>query len=379
MTSDSAPAANLGEVFRPFTNVRLAREDEGARLSALAREQLMRLESTGIGFDRGADFFALFRSYTPQFWVFAILNDDGSIAGLGSLTRFPSQIQGKLRWIGYFGDLRVEPRSSPRAHQQWREAYAGMIRHLEDPRSPEHCDHLITAVFQENRHALQVFQKRLPEVRYHELAPYWNLSVFNPFTLTRARPAYQVAETDREAVLARPRPALSPELGTEANPGETPDRWCALLARDPTAPPNLPSLGAMVFDSRDCRRLRVHALGRALRFAFGLLGVFSPLTYTEAEPWVMKSLACLSWSGTPSLAEQTQALSALIQFVFKAPRKTRDFHFLNLTLMGEPLARQLHRRYPLSRLTSGWLFEVTSTGRTPRLKGLELAFEGAFL
>jgi hypothetical protein len=362
---------SLGEVLIPFSHVRLAREDEGAALSAFARSKLMALKTADIGFDRGADFFSLFRVYARRYWVFAILNDDGSVAGVASLTRFRAMVRGQPKWVGYFGDLRLCPNASREARVQWRDAYSAIVRYVEEPSSPDHCEHLITAVLQENIRALQLFQNRLKTVKYHDLCPYWTLSVFHhghPGFSWGTRSGFEVEDTDNEAIQALKRPSLSlAELPSGSS-------FQALLARDRRGEP---ACGALLWDARSARTLRVADLPRQLRLGFRLLSAISPLRYSESESWIMKCLSCPSARESLSSEEHRDALSALIRHCFR--RSRRDFHFLNLTLMNAELAVALQKRHPISRLTAGRLFEISSSERGPSLTTEKLFFEGAFL
>ena len=328
----------------------------------------MNLEGTAIAFDRGEDFFALFRSYAREYWVFAILNDDRSIVGMASLSRFKAQVDSSSKWIGYLGDLRLDAKANRQAHLQWREAYGVIIRHLEDPDSAEHCEHLITAVFQENLRALKVFKGRIKSVTYHELCSYWNLSIFQPLSLSSPTSPPSVSETDRTTLECMKRPTLSlSELALDSSSRP-------VLARDGNGGP---VLGAVLWNSRGARALQVINLPWALRLGFRVLSVFSKMKYAENQPWQIKSLSQISTPAGTTKRQTLDALGSMIRYCLKS--EPRDFHILNLTLMDSDFCSRLHRRFPVSKVTAGTLFEVTSSSRAPALQGKNLVFEGAFL
>ena len=90
----------------------------------------------------------------------------------------------------------------------------------------------------------------------------------------------------------------------------------------------------------------------------------------------MKSLSCLSEAPGLSSEQRKMALKALIDYCFH--QKPIDFHILNLTVTDLELSRHLQRQFPISKMTAGWLFEVTSPERKPTLLKEELIFEGSF-
>ncbi len=330
----------------------------------------MKLQDTGIGFDRGLDFFSLFRKYTTQYWVFAILNDDSSIAGMASVTRYRGKVKvngiSEERWIGYLGDLRLSSTASHMAHKQWREVYAVIVKHLENPESEEYCDHLITAVFQENLRALQLFRTRLKTVKYHELCPYWNLSIFESWFSGRVNRDFQLCEVSAELLENRERPSLS-----FSTLPKDPSFRNLLIQNDDT------KLGAQLFDARGARTLRVMNIPSLLRWGFRLISLFSSVRYSESMEWIIQGLSALSWDQAASFEQKEQSLLALIKAIFLANK--RNFHLLNITFMDQKLCEAIQKRVPISKRTAGWLFEVTSTEKSQSLQKENLVFEGAFL
>lgn len=330
----------------------------------------MKVKDTGIGFDRGSDFFSLFRAYTNQFWVFCILNDDGSIAGMASLTRFQAKVMVKENWenhwIGYFGDLRLSSQASHEAHKQWREAYAAIVKHIEAPESEEYCEHIITAVFQENLRALQLFKTRLKKVKYHELCSYWNLSIFRPWSLNQIANELQILKIEAEELEKFERPNLSLAA--------LPQKSCF---QNFLVTNGIKKLGAQLFDSQMMRTLRVTNMPISLRLGFRILSFFSPLNYSESQEWHIQSLSSLSWNNLNAREEKTIFLLALVKHIFQSAKQ--PFHMLNLTLMDEALFHSIQKCFPISKETAGWLFEVTSAEKEPSLPKEHLIFEGAFL
>lgn len=338
---------SLSDVLAGFPGFRIAREDEARTLSQYANSQYMQVKHFGIGFDRGDDYFALFKAYTREYWVFVALNDDGTYCGMGALTRFDAFIDGVRKKVCYFGDLRIDGKGSRESRKMWREVYQALVEHILNPESEEHCDHIITAVFQENLRALNVFKNKLDRIKYNEVCPYWTLSIFSRMFSKKPKMSVEsgIDTLSRQSLAFEKRPA-----------GDS------IVVRDVRGEP---ILGAVV--SASARALRVFNLPAGLKMFFKALGVLRGKSYSENLAWTMKNL------GYISAGASIDALTAAVQFCFRES----DAHLVNVTLTDEAMFKALQKRFPVSKPSSGFLFEVTPVGKTSMLK--DVTFEGAYL
>lgn len=90
----------------------------------------------------------------------------------------------------------------------------------------------------------------------------------------------------------------------------------------------------------------------------------------------MKSLSCVSWVEGLSPDDKLNSLTAALRSCFQDDSSA--FHMLNITLMDEKLCRDLQKRFPISKMSKGWLCELTHADQGPSFGSEELAFEGAF-
>lgn len=357
---------NISELISTFKHLRLALEHEGKDLANFAKSQFMDLKGPAIGFDRGDDFFSLFRVYTNQYWVIVLVNDDGSIGGTASITRFKSKLGSEEKWIGYFSDLRIDKNASAGARLEWRGAYSAIVAHMEDSAAEEHCDHLVMAVFDENVKAVHVFKTGIKSVVHHELCRYWNLSVLHTF----GQPVRKLKI--RETTLHTLKDLKYPSLFLKRVSAKSSDVPLEALENADTV-----ILQSIFGDAGHTRAFKMTNIPLGQSLIFWILSLLSPLRYSEKAPWKIKFLSNLSWCPSTSLDIRRRALLSMIHYSFR--RSPRDFHILNITLMEGELCKQLSHDLPISRITAGRLFEVTSSGGKSALQGTDVVFEGAYL
>ncbi|MEK7355400.1 MAG: hypothetical protein AAB250_03075 [Bdellovibrionota bacterium] len=302
-----------------------------------------------------------------QYWAVVAENYDGAIVGVGQITRFKTNINGEEKWVAYMSDLRISRSASPEVHAEWLEVYESLVKHLESPESEEHCAHVIVAILSENTHAIQVFERRLKGIKHNNIRPYWTVSVFSTLLSKRTREG-SVSTTNLTQLESLDQPSLTMTDLPQGGHG----RRLAVLDDNGT-----PVMGTTYWNFRGARSLRVVNLRWALRLGFKILNLFSSRHFSEECPWIMNGLGNLVWNRTTTIDEKANALAKAIHFAFEDDET--PFHILNISLTDRNLCRQVQRCFPISRLTAGWIIEVTSSDRMATLPSENLTFEGAFL
>tara|TARA_Y100001970_G_C14215863_1_gene849594 strand:+ start:667 stop:1845 length:1179 start_codon:yes stop_codon:yes gene_type:complete len=162
----------LKDLFLKHPRVSLAKEEDNDEILSFFSTLPMEGTKTAISYDRKPDFFKFLSFCGPLSYVFIVrAKKEGGICGVGTLVLRPGFIMGEQKWVGYLGDLRIQP--GPRASVIWRKFYGDLMDHAQSIEEFGGCEFFYTSILRENRKALNalVYNKKNP-FQYFPLAQY---------------------------------------------------------------------------------------------------------------------------------------------------------------------------------------------------------------
>ena len=162
----------LNDLILKHPRVSLAKEEDNNEILSFFSNLPMEGTKTAISYDRKPDFFKFLSFCGPLFFVFLVrLKKEEGICGVGTLVLRPGFIQGENKWVGYLGDLRIQP--GPRASVIWRKFYGDLMNHAHSIEEFGGCKFFYTSILRENQKAMNalVFNKKNP-FQYFPLAQY---------------------------------------------------------------------------------------------------------------------------------------------------------------------------------------------------------------
>jgi hypothetical protein len=185
-----------------YPGVRVAKPEDNAALLRFFSESAIEGDHLRLRFDRSPDFFGLLKLQGDQSTVFVFESSANEIIGAATVTLRDGYIHGKLKRVGYLGDLRSK--FDRRPLRIWREMFRRILQGEVSEWSG--CDHWITAVIDENRRAkLALVQSKRGGHRYDLLTPYRMVNVLakKPWRRISRDPTVTVSratKADRNAV-----------------------------------------------------------------------------------------------------------------------------------------------------------------------------------
>tara|TARA_Y100001954_G_scaffold62087_2_gene67608 strand:- start:4 stop:1182 length:1179 start_codon:yes stop_codon:yes gene_type:complete len=162
----------LNDLFLKHPRVSLATEEDNKEILSFFSTLPMEGTKTAISYDRKPDFFKFLSFCGPLFFVFLVrLKKEAGICGVGTLVLRPGFIKGEKKWVGYLGDLRIQP--GPRASVIWRKFYGDLVEHAHLIEEFGGCEFFYTSILRENQKAMNalVYNKKNP-FQYFPLVQY---------------------------------------------------------------------------------------------------------------------------------------------------------------------------------------------------------------
>ncbi len=181
--------ATLQEVMEPYTHIRLATKDDNEAILEFYKDIHMETGEESLSFDRGANFFKFYERKGNKYWTFLFLNDDKSICGVGTIIRQLRFVDGAIRPVAYFCDLRVAANGGRRAKVQWRKLFSEVIELLPNLPEEDRCEMAYTAILSDNQAAINSLTKGGRGFNYRHIDNYHVYSVVSPplFNPSRAK------------------------------------------------------------------------------------------------------------------------------------------------------------------------------------------------
>ena len=147
MTARLPGAALGGVVVRPAEP-----RDNAGRCALFARVDME--ADLGLSVHRGPDFDALYRLQSPD-RLSVVVDIGGAVEGTGTILVREGYVDGRVRPVGYLGDLRLSPRAQGRL---LLDRFFGRL--LEDVRERFGCELFLTAVIGSNDRAMRALTTR---------------------------------------------------------------------------------------------------------------------------------------------------------------------------------------------------------------------------
>lgn len=140
----------LSDWLKKFPEVSVATANDNKALLDLFKLTPMKGKKIALYYDRSPDYFAFLKCHSPFHFVL-IVKEDQKIKATGTLIIRPGIIQGKRRWVGYLGDLRV---SDPKKWGRfWRKFYKTLMTEAPFIKEFQGTIHWQTCLMDENRKA----------------------------------------------------------------------------------------------------------------------------------------------------------------------------------------------------------------------------------
>lgn len=369
--------ATMNDILEKFSHIRLASEEDNQAILDFYNNESMQTGGESISFARTPDFFEFYRLSAKKYWLFLFLNKDLSIGGVGGVLRHERYVNGELKPLAYFCDLRISPKAHRIAKLQWRKFFPEVINILPKLSPEEYCETAYTAILAANEAAINSLTKGGRGITYRFIGKYKVHSYVNTGLLKSKR--FYAKNISKEEFL---------KFYKENNDGK-------LLMEDPLMTLsnaekhsiNQPYVGVFHKDQlvsvvrpilkNHTRRIKVQNMTSSKVMATkGLKLLGRPTPTSEGELSVL-DLTYLTYQSGLDAIDKEQVIEA-IQLWIERNKLLKDIHIINLTETEHELNSSFVQR-GLDFSTPGHLYEIHPEGEAGLLPKTNFRFEGAFL
>ena len=187
---------SIEKILEPFEYIHVATEEDNDDLLNFYKNESMQLKNESISFTRGNDFFAFYKSTSEKYWCIKFINKDKKISGIGTILRHHRNINGEIKPIAYFCDMRISAHANRITRFQWRKGFQLIIENLNNLGPDDYCVSAYTAILELNNHALNAFTQGKRGVLHKFLGKYYIHSFINNGIFTKNR--YRVKEISKK-------------------------------------------------------------------------------------------------------------------------------------------------------------------------------------
>lgn len=364
----------LEELLSRHPSVRLASSQDNDRILEFFNSLPMTGKTIDLQYDRSPDFFHFLKFHSDSFFVF-LLEDNGSLQGVGTLVIRPGVIRGEEHPVGYLGDLRVK--AGKRNAVNWRKFYQDLITNsplIEELRFTKYFSTVVIDSNKAAQNSLVLSGKN--SFQYHLLDRYEMINVYfkNPFLPIKSQYQTRFATKNDKALLKEffleseyKKPFGFPELFEFAL-----GNWNRFSIEDFVIVMNKEKIVAMagLWCPSPMKKIYLRKLSLPLK----LMGLFLKLR-KNGFPSLEQELKPLYL--THLNYTDPEALKSLINFSLKSP-KFRNFHMLSFTYFHSAKAESALAPFVCDKIAMA-LYQVRDP-QVEALKGNELpGFEMALV
>jgi len=369
--------ATMDEILVNFSHIRLATQDDNQDILNFYNNESMQTGGESISFARTPDFFEFYKLSSKKYWLFLFLNKDQSIGGVGGVLRHERYVDGKLRPLAYFCDLRISPKASRIAKLQWRKFFPEIINLLPKLGPDEYCETAYTAILADNEAAINSLTKGGRGITYRFLGKY-KVHSYVSTGLLKSKRFYpkEISEseflnfyeeqTQGQFLVERPRDTIS-----KVRQHSTELPYIGIYSHSSLVAVVKPIL------RNKTRRIKVQNLSKSksvITKGLKLIGRPAPTSSGELSNL---DLAYLTYKTNLDVTDKEGVIEA-IQLWIDKNKLMKDIHIINLTetthqLTSSPIQRGIDFSTP------GHLYEIHPEGEAGLLPETNFRFEGSFL
>ncbi len=369
--------ASMDDILEKFTHIRLATEEDNAEILEFYNNESMQTGEESISFARTPDFFNFYKLSSKKYWLFIFLNKDQSIGGVGGVLRHERFVNGKLKPLAYFCDLRISNNASRIAKVQWRKFFPEIINILPKLGPDEYCESAYTAILADNEAAINSLTKGGRGITYRFLGKYHVHSYINTGFLKSKK--FYAQDISQDEFLRFYKTENSEKFLCEdpiqtikeISKYSTPVSFVGVFHQGKIIAALKPVL------KNQTRRIKIQNMSKSKVMATNGLKLLGRPTPSKQGELSILDLSFLSYSSHLELEDKKLVLEA-IQLWIERNKLLKDIHIINMTdtsdiIPSSPLERGINF------VTPGHLYEIHPEEQSGILPTSQFRFEGAFL
>lgn len=373
------------DVLAKYSHIRLATEEDNQSILNFYKNEVMQTSAESVSFARDPDFFAFYRQTTNIFWTFLFLNDDQSIGGMGTVLRHIRWVDGALKPVAYFCDLRISANASRRVKLQWRQFFPDCIASIKILKEEQRCIGAYTAILAANDAAIASLTKPGRGVTYRYLNTY-NVHSFVATGLLHSNKFYAQEVSLKEFTSFYKKNNSNDFLSLDVEDLENTIQAMTKLSKKVILlgvykKNKLYAITCLCINNTS-RRLKINNLSGAKliaskAFKFTLKENISSEGELSVSDLVFTCFTSEEVKNDSNVVFHEEMIEAILKYLDQN-KLTRSSHILNLYSNAKVFDNDLLRR-GISFLTKGHLFEIHSEGESSVLPKSSFQFEGALL